>query len=92
LRPITWVTIVGVILAVATLALLIQGAMSTLAHTCEVCMNFRGRTQCREAAGGTEKEATRTATDNACALLGARGMSLSIECSNTPPQSVTCRN
>ena len=92
LRPITWVTIAGVLFALATLLLLIKGAMSNFEHTCEVCMTFRGRTLCREAVGQTEQEATRTATDNACALLGAHGMSLSIECGNTPPVSVTCRN
>jgi len=90
LRPITWAAIVGTIFAAATIALVIKAAMGSMEHTCEVCMTFRGRTLCREAKGTAREEAIRTATDNACGLLGARGMSLSIECSNTPPTSVTC--
>jgi hypothetical protein len=78
------------VFAVATLALILKAALTTLEHTCEVCKTFRGQTLCREAVGKTQEEATRTASDNACALLGARGMSLSVECENTPPTSVTC--
>jgi hypothetical protein len=92
LRPITWAAIAGVFLAVATLVLVLKAALTSFDHTCEVCMTFGGRSQCREAVGKTAEEATRTATDNACALLGARGMSLSIECQNTPPTSVSCRD
>ena len=91
LRPITWAAIVGALLAVATFALIIKAALTSFQHTCEVCMTFRGQTLCREAKGQTQEEATRTARDNACGLLGARGMSESIECSNTRPASVTCR-
>ncbi len=91
LRPITWAAIAGAVLAVATLALLVQSALSSIEHTCEVCQTFRGQTLCREAVGSTAEEATGTATDNACALLGAQGMALSIECKNTRPTSVTCR-
>jgi hypothetical protein len=90
LRPITWAAIAGVLLAGATLVILIQGALSSTGHTCEVCMTFRGQSLCREAVGRTPEEATETATDNACALLGARGMALSIECSKTAPDTVTC--
>jgi hypothetical protein len=80
-----------VILAVATLALIFNAALDNLGHVCEVCKTFRGTTECREAAGRTAEEAARTAGDTACALLGARGMTLSIECGNTPPTRVTCR-
>ena len=91
MRPITWAAIAGGVLAAGTLALILYVAASSMKYTCEVCMTFRGQTQCREAVGKTAEEATRTATDNACAVLGARGMSLSIECSNTPPLSAECR-
>ncbi len=91
LRPITWAIIASVILGAATLALIFNAVLDNISHVCEVCKTFRGETQCREAAGRTAEEATRTAGDTACALLGARGMTLSIECSNTPPTSVSCR-
>lgn len=90
LRPITWAAIAGVVVTLGMLALILASALRSLDYTCEACMTFRGQTQCREAVGTTADEATQTAIDNACALLGARGMSLSIECSNTPPTSVSC--
>jgi len=91
LRPTTWAIIAGVILAGATLALIFNAALGNFGHVCEVCKTFRGKTECREATGATPEEAARTAGDTACTLLGARGMTLSIECGNTPPTSVTCR-
>ncbi len=90
LRPITWAVLAGVLLTLATLGLLFLGALGSFGQTCEACMTFRGHTVCREASGKTVDEATRTAIDNACALLGARGMAESIECSNTPPTTTTC--
>ena len=92
LSPIAWTAIIGAVFAVATVGLLVVSALSAFEHDCEVCMTFRGVSQCRSAAGVTREEAVRTATDNACAVLGARGMTLSIECSNTPPASVTCKD
>ena len=74
LRPVTWAAIIGASLALATVGLVVVSALNSLDSTCEVCMSFRGQTQCRTATGATEQEATRTATDNACAVLGARGI------------------
>jgi len=90
LRPITWAAILGTVFALATLALILKAALGAMGESCEVCMTYRGQTLCREARGATKQEATRTATDNACGMLGARGMAQSIECTNTPPASVTC--
>jgi len=53
----------------------------------EVCMEFRGRSNCGTAAAPAQEEAVRTATDNACATISS-GMTDSIACSNTPPVSV----
>lgn len=53
----------------------------------EVCMEYRGRSACRTAAGATREEALRTAVDNACALL-ASGMTESIQCGRSEPRSV----
>jgi hypothetical protein len=73
-----------------TFGLVIWKAVSNRAVLCEVCMVFRDGRVCREAYGPTAAEATRTATENACALL-ANGMTASIACHNTPPQSVNCK-
>lgn len=59
-------------------------------HSCEVCIEFNGHTQCRSAKGPTTKEATQTASDNACALL-ASGMNESMACGRTEPKSVKCQ-
>ncbi|MBI2956828.1 MAG: hypothetical protein HYY26_05910 [Acidobacteria bacterium] len=79
-------------LAIAAVFLLIVGfaVYSTLGLgqvTVEVCMEFKGRSECRTAAAPTEEEAIRTATDNACGLLAA-GRDESMACSATPPTSV----
>ena len=70
---------------------LIAYAMKGLGRqTCEVCMDFEGRTQCRSAKGATREEAIRTATDNACAFL-AQGMTDSMRCTRIPPSRVKCQ-
>ena len=53
----------------------------------DICQSCH--TQMAEIAGSSEEEALRTATDNACAFL-ASGMTDSIACSKTAPDSVTC--
>jgi hypothetical protein len=56
--------------------------------TCEVCIEYRGQTKCREARGPDRDQCQRTASDNACAFL-ASGMTDSIQCGGTNPKSVT---
>ena len=58
-------------------------------HECRVCVTFSGRTICRTGASGTEKAAVESAVTSACSGL-ASGMTESIKCENTPPDSVTC--
>jgi len=82
-----------VILVVAGLALLI-GYMSYLTMspgqiTCEVCMEFHGRSDCRKATGKDKEEAQMSATSTACGLL-AGGVTDGIACQNTTPKSIDC--
>ena len=58
-------------------------------HECRVCVTFNGRTLCRTAASGTEKAAIESAVTSACSGL-ASGMTDSIKCENTRPDSVAC--
>jgi len=83
------VVIGTIVLAAAMLGLIALMMLGSSAYSCEVCMTYQGRYQCRTAGGATPEEATRTATDNACAFL-ASGMTASIQCGNTPPDSVRC--
>lgn len=72
----------------AVLVAVVYSSMGLRKFTYEVCMEFQGRTNCAVASGTTSEEAIRTATDTACAIISA-GMTESIQCSRTPPKSVT---
>ena len=58
-------------------------------HECRVCVSYGGGTVCRTAASGTPKAAIESAVTSACSGL-ASGMTESIRCENTPPDSVEC--
>ena len=73
--------------AAILLCALIFTTMGTNKYRCEVCIAFNGRTACRTAGASTEEHAVRTATENACAQI-ASGVTDSMACENTPPQSV----
>ena len=81
-----------ILAAIALIALVVGGLVyltsGLVQFTCEVCMEFKGRTNCATASGTTQEEAVRTATDTACATISG-GMTESIQCSRTPPVSVT---
>ena len=77
------------IAALATAGLILMGVRQSMGATCEVCVTYNGQTACRTAAGTDEEEATRTAQQNACALISA-GMTQTIQCQNRVPDSVTC--
>lgn len=72
------------------MAFIIYSSMETAVVSCEVCIEFQGKTQCRKASGATREEAVRTATTSACATLTV-GMTESIQCEGTRPKSITCR-
>jgi hypothetical protein len=65
----------------------IYSSMGLDQSRCEVCMEFRGQTACATAAGTSQQEAQRTATDTACAQISS-GVTDSIACSQSPPKSV----
>lgn len=88
-RPIVIATLIGIALAVATLALVVGALVDSIRYRCEVCVTFVGRTECREAVGPTAAEASRTAQDNACAFL-ASGMTQVVSCTSQRPTSSSC--
>jgi hypothetical protein len=85
----TKAVLIFLFLAAATAAVLVLAVRGQQRVHCEVCVTFHGATNCREAAGGTSAEAQKTAHENACAFV-ASGMTDSIACQNTPPDSVKC--
>jgi hypothetical protein len=82
--------IVAAVAVALFLAYIIYSSLEGTQVTCEVCITFRGTTQCRSAAGVDNAEAQRTATDMACAVLGSN-MSEGIACGNTPPSRLMCK-
>ena len=81
------VTLVSLLFGLAVLALIISSTMDLRQYSCEVCVTFNGRQNCAKASGTSEEEAQRTAQDTACATISG-GMTESIQCSNTVPDSV----
>ena len=82
-------TLLSILFGLAVLGVLIYSTMGLQQYSCEVCMTFEGETNCSVARAPTSQEATRTATDVACAPISS-GMTESIQCSNTPPDSIVC--
>jgi hypothetical protein len=80
--------LVGIFFALLVLAYIVYSSMRLGEHKLEVCIAFQGQSACSTAAGASEEFARRTATTNACAKLGASGVTESIRCENTPPTSV----
>jgi hypothetical protein len=78
--------ILGIVGALAFIALLAYMTMGMKQHRVEVCMEFMGRKNCAIAAGPTREQALRTAADTACATISS-GMTESTTCTSTPPVS-----
>ena len=79
--------ILGLIAVVFFIGLLAYLTLGQKQIRAEVCVEFQGRKNCRTAAGPTQEQAVRTATDNACATI-TNGMTESMTCGRTPPVSV----
>jgi hypothetical protein len=71
-------------------AVVIWSSFQVSDYECSVCMAFEGHEVCRTVTGKTEVEGLRSAIDNACALL-ASGVTDSLRCQRTQPQSASCR-
>lgn len=81
-----WIIILGALLFVGYV---VYGTVARAEVSCEVCLQFEGRTVCRLGAGPTEQEARVAAQESACGG-NAQGMSESIACRNQTPVRVTC--
>ena len=81
-------TVTGVIFVIVVLAVLVYSTLNLAKHRVEVCITFHGNAACRTASGTTEDFARHTATTNACSQISS-GVTDSIACENTQPDSVT---
>jgi hypothetical protein len=57
--------------------------------TCEVCITYKGRTECRTGQGRDRDAAVTKAQEAACAVL-ASGRDQNIQCTSVQPTSVSC--
>jgi len=80
--------VIVIVFGLVFLAVMVYMSMGLGAHRVEVCITYKGQQSCRVAQGSTQEEAIRQATSNACAFI-ASGMTDSIACANTTPDSVT---
>lgn len=81
--------LLGVLLLLGVAATLAWSTMSLQAHTCNVCMDYQGRSKCREVAATSIEEARTGAITNACAFVSS-GMRDSMACQRTQPTTETC--
>ena len=83
---------INILIALAVLgfvAYIVLSSLSLRKVSCEVCVDFQGRSACRTANGPTREEAINTAHDNACATI-AQGRTQSILCGGSQAASITC--
>ena len=74
---------------VALLGIFTYLTMSPNEVTCEVCMEFRGATECRKATAKTREEAEVAAASTACSLISG-GVTDGMACRSATPQKVLC--
>jgi hypothetical protein len=71
-------------------ALLWYGVSSQEQVECELCITFKGRSECRIGRGEDRAQAAASAATAACAVLGS-GVTDAMQCNATPPASIRCR-
>lgn len=74
----------------AVVAYVLAGSFSVSQHTCEVCMEYQGRSQCRKVAAATVELARDGAIQNACAFISG-GVTQSMACHREKPISESCQ-
>jgi hypothetical protein len=72
------------------IGVVVYRSLTIAQYECDVCVTFQNGRVCRTAASGERKAAIESAVTSACASL-ASGMTESIRCQNTAPDSITCR-
>lgn len=82
---------VGAIFGVAIVALVLYLSLSFDEVRCEVCVEYKGKTECRTAGGADTETASRTARDNACAFLISSKTDAFL-CGQDTPKSMSCQS
>ncbi len=80
--------ITAALIVIAILVALVYMSMNQRQHEVKVCITFHARQNCRTAAGASREEALTAATRVACATISS-GVTDSIACNRTEPDSVS---
>ena len=83
--------LVGVIFGAVIVGVVLFMSLSFDQVRCEVCIEYKGRTECRTAAGADTEVASRTARDNACAFLISSKTDAFL-CGQGAPKSISCQS
>jgi len=81
--------IAGLIIGAAFIAAMVYATLGESQVKCEVCLEFEGRSACRNSAAVDRDNAISGAVTAACAVLSG-GVTDGIACTSTPPRSVRC--
>lgn len=79
----------GLLASAGFIAFVVYRSLQIPTVECEVCITFRGRSDCRTVGGASSNEARAAAITNACALLSS-GVTDTLACERTPPTKVLC--
>lgn len=80
--------LVGILIVAAILGVMVYSSMNLSANRVEVCINFKGVTNCKTARGATQADAIRSATTNACGEI-ASGVTDTMACLRAEPTKLT---
>jgi len=83
--------LVGVIFGAVIVGVVLFLSLSFDQVRCEVCIEYKGQTECRTAAGSDTEVASRTARDNACAFLISSKTDAFL-CGQGTPKSISCQS
>lgn len=81
--------LLGVLLVAALFGALVYTTVKQSGVECAVCMTYNGRSACETVSGPDRPLAQMQATTTACTHLSS-GVTESIRCGSTPPDSVEC--
>ena len=80
---------VGVLLGVVFVAVVVYATLAESQVACEVCVDYRGGSECRSSSAIDRETAITGAVTAACAVLSG-GVTDGIACGATSPRSVRC--
>jgi len=83
--------IAGLVALAAFGGLLVSQLMREVKVECQVCVEYAGQRACRTNRAADRDHAIAGAISTACAVL-AGGVTQGIQCTSTPPKSVSCQD